>query len=175
MRVITKPGTSLGFSTRTISSKNVTPADKSHQYKRAVAESLIKLRKIEKDIVQRNQEKDKDKATPFTYGEIFHQAAAGFAKIASLTAHISLETMQPTDQRRWTPEMITKFLGALTTFASSIKEVGDELKTRHEKQVEVNLKRKAETELLKLKKLAVGDPKPENTPTDNQPAVPGRY
>ncbi|OQV13314.1 hypothetical protein BV898_12425 [Hypsibius exemplaris] len=130
--------------------KPMAAADKMIQQKRQVVESIVKLRKIERVMVNAKP----DQATPFTYGEIFHQAAVSFSKMASLTTHISLESQSPAEQRRWSPDLINKFLNSINTFAGSLKEVGDELKKRHETQLVNNLKRKADTEVTNAKKLA---------------------
>ena len=180
--------------TTTFTSKSAKPmaaVDKMVQQKRHLAESVVKLRKIERVMVAARP----DQATPFTYGEIFHQAAVSFAKMAALTTHISLESQIPAsaaamaDQRRWSPELIHKFVGAINTFAGSLREVGDELKKRHEGQLVANLKRKADTEMAAnvMKKLAatavaaaimdrpvaVAAVSPRAVPTISFPASPG--
>ncbi|XP_055333658.1 mucin-2-like [Paramacrobiotus metropolitanus] len=135
---------------RVLTNKNTTSADRAAQYRKAIGDSMMKLHKLETSIMKLNP----DKATPFTVGEIFTQTAASFAKMASLTSHLSLDSQGPADKRRWSPELVTKFITTVTTFATSMKEIGDELKGRHEKQLIGSLKRKAETEGSAPKKTA---------------------
>lgn len=105
--------------TAKVLNKPLTSYDKALQQKRALLESVTKFRKVEKAMLVGRP----DQSTPFTYAEIFHHAAVSFSRMASLTTHVSLESQTSMEQRRWTPELINKFVSSINTFATSLKEV----------------------------------------------------